>query len=66
MACSVQCLMCSMKCTGADAGVFAGAGAVCSVHLEGHIDLEAPGPWPLARGSCVIGTGISTGVSLSD
>ena len=30
--CSVQCSMWSMKCTGAVAGAFAGAGTVCSVH----------------------------------
>ena len=28
MTCSVQCSMCSMKCTGADSGAFAVAGAV--------------------------------------
>ena len=32
LACIVQCSMCSMKRTGADAGAFAGADAVCSVH----------------------------------
>ena len=33
MMCSVQCLMCIMKFTGADSGSFsgAGAGAVCNV-----------------------------------
>ena len=30
--CSVQCSMYSMKCTGADAGEFAGACVVCSEH----------------------------------
>ena len=34
MACSVQCSMCDMKCTGADAGAFAGACAVGSVHVQ--------------------------------
>ena len=32
MACSVQCSLRRMKCTGANAGASAGVGAVCSVH----------------------------------
>ena len=32
MMCSVQCSMCSMKCTGAHRGAGAGASTVCSVH----------------------------------
>ena len=32
MACSLKCSMCSMKCTVADLGAFAGAGVVRNVH----------------------------------
>ena len=41
MVCSLQCSVCSMKCTCAGAGE--GAGAVCSVHCEVQTVLPARG-----------------------
>ena len=43
MACSVQWSMCSMKCTIADSGIFAGAGAVPNIHFA-VCSIGAPAP----------------------